>query len=90
MVFNHSLTAVYSKFFPPVVSRSETDQEQDQQKSTDTTELAAKLPDPPTTEPTNPEEPSLKKQKTEGEDDFVVVNEEDIREANEAAPKADL
>ncbi|KAF2727530.1 A1pp-domain-containing protein [Polyplosphaeria fusca] len=77
------------KYFPPVTSESD-EKEEEPAESTDETELASKLPDPPTAEPTNPEEPSPKKQKTEGADeDFVVVDKEEIKEAKEAEAKAD-
>ena len=57
--------------------------------STDATELATKLPDPPAAEPKHPGEPDSKKQKTEvSDDDFVVVDGEEAKKA-EAADKAD-
>ncbi|KAF2266001.1 A1pp-domain-containing protein [Lojkania enalia] len=91
------------KYFPPApaepkkTGEPKATEEADHTKTetTDETELAAKLPDPPTTEPKDPEEPSAKKQKIE-DNDFVVVDSEDAKEAkeaevkDEAAPKADL
>ncbi|KAF2792054.1 macro domain-like protein [Melanomma pulvis-pyrius CBS 109.77] len=91
------------KYFPPVVTESEKEETDEgaEDKSTNDTDLAAKLPDPPTTEPKDPEtvEPPAKKQKSEAlEDDFVVLDKQDVKEAKEAeaeaeakaAPKADL
>lgn len=82
-------------------SEKEKTEEGAEDKSTDDTDLAAKLPDPPTTEPKDPEatQPPPKRQKMEAlEDDFVVLDKEDVKEAKEAeaeaeakaAPKADL
>ncbi|KAL1608034.1 hypothetical protein SLS60_002973 [Paraconiothyrium brasiliense] len=74
-----------SKHFPPLADAEETDEAT--KTSTDEAEIAAKLPDPPTTEPKHPDEPSSKKQKTEAaEDDFVVVDKDDIK----GAPKGEL
>jgi hypothetical protein len=69
------------KYFPPV-AETEKPKEHTTEASTDENELAAKLPDPPQNEPTNPEEPSSKKQKiVEADDDFVVVDKEEATEA---------
>lgn len=88
------LTVRDRKYFPPTATeeKAEENAEEDAaEKSTDETELAAKLPDAPTAEPKDPEEPSQKKQRTEmAEDDFVVVDKEDAKEAKDDAPKADL
>ncbi|KAF2450980.1 macro domain-like protein [Karstenula rhodostoma CBS 690.94] len=79
-----------SKHFPPVTDAEETDDTA--KTSTDEAEIAAKLPDPPTTEPKDPEdpeEPSSKKQKTEAaadDDDFVVVDKDDAK----GTPKGEL
>ncbi|KAF2649905.1 A1pp-domain-containing protein [Lophiostoma macrostomum CBS 122681] len=87
------------KYFPPVVAEPEESEEQPEKPdqstaSTEATELAAKLPDAPTTEPTNPEEPASKKQKTDdAEDEFVVIDKDEAKDAAEAGaapPKADL
>ncbi|KAF2472766.1 MACRO domain-containing protein 1 [Lindgomyces ingoldianus] len=85
------------RFFPPVVAEPENADEPGKEKSTDETELAAKLPDVPTEEPKDPAEPLSKKQKTEAaEEEFVAVDREKTEEAEEAkqkeaeAPKADL
>ncbi|KAF2014295.1 A1pp-domain-containing protein [Aaosphaeria arxii CBS 175.79] len=79
-------------FFPPVSEPSTAATEEAQSKSTQEAEqLAAKLPDPPTNEPVNPDEPSQKKQKTDGiEDDFVVVEKEDARGSTPPPSKSDL
>lgn len=72
-----SLTS-YSKYFPPVTTSEKADEPA--MTSTDEAELAAKLPDPPTAEPKNPEEPASKKQKTDevdGDGDFVIVDKAD-------------
>lgn len=62
---------------------SEADAKEDTAKEAD---LAAKLPDPPTDEPTSPEGPSSKKQKTtEWEDDFVMVEKEEADEGKDTA-----
>ncbi|KAF2870623.1 hypothetical protein BDV95DRAFT_496085 [Massariosphaeria phaeospora] len=76
------------KYFPPVV---ESEDQPAEEKSTDETDLATKLPDAPTTEPTDPEQPSAKKQKLDSgddDDDFVVVEKEEAKEAEPA--KAEL
>ncbi|KAJ4287827.1 hypothetical protein N0V90_012531 [Kalmusia sp. IMI 367209] len=73
------------KYFPAVAEAEKADKSAT--TLTDETELAVKLPNPPTTEPKEPEEPSPKKQKTDGaEDDFVIVDKEDAKEL----PKADF
>ncbi|KAF2708646.1 macro domain-like protein [Pleomassaria siparia CBS 279.74] len=73
------------KYFPPVVTEETTEG-----KSSDELDLAARLPDAPTTEPKSPEaaQPSPKKQKTEAtEEDFVVIDKEEVKEAKEAEAK---
>ena len=73
---------VYSKYFPPIAEAEDAEK-----TSTDEADIAAKLPDPPTTEPKDPEEPSSKKQKTESADeDFVVVDKDGAR----GVPKGEL
>ncbi|KAG9195051.1 hypothetical protein G6011_00171 [Alternaria panax] len=67
-------------FFPPVASDSKPQEEQPSEPS----ELASQLPDAPTAEPQDTEDaqqPCSKKQKTsDTDDDFVVVEKEDIKE----------
>lgn len=67
---------------------AETEQRDDAAKtSTDEAEIAAKLPDPPTAEPKDPEEPSSKKQKTEpATDDFIVVDKDDAESTPKSGP----
>lgn len=83
----------------PTTDESEKQPEEPASTSDDAADLASKLPDPPTTEPTNPDEPSAKKQKTEvakeedTEDEYVVIDKEEAKgfaEAGVAPPKADL
>lgn len=73
---------VHSKYFPPVVEAGNADK-----TSTNEADIAAKLPDPPTAEPKDPEEPSSKKQKIESVDeDFVVVDKDRAK----GVPKGEL
>jgi hypothetical protein len=76
-------------YFPPV---NAAEQSSEQETSTDATELAAKLPSAPATEPKDPAEPSSKKQKTHTttDDDFVVVDEQEVDEAKKAEPARKL
>jgi hypothetical protein len=104
------LTMWDRKYFPPAAETTETEETAEdtqaaKEKSTGTEELANKLPDAPTTEPQDPDEPSPKKQKTEPtdeilenqkeettEDEYVVVDKEEAKgaaEAGVAPPKAD-
>ena len=84
-----------SKYFPPAAAKpTETE---DAEKSTDENELAAKLPDAPTTEPQDPvdlEQPSPKKQKVEipaaNDEELAVVDKEEVKDAKEETQKADL
>ncbi|KAF1976622.1 macro domain-like protein [Bimuria novae-zelandiae CBS 107.79] len=69
-----------SKYFPPPAEAEKTDEPE--KASTDEADIAVRLPDAPTTEPQDPEEPSAKKQKTEEVDDFVVVAKEDAKDHN--------
>lgn len=91
------------QYFPPVVSETETEEENTEEPAEKKTkaELEAKLPDPPTTEPkyTEAAQPFPKKEKTEAADnDFVVLGKEELNEAkvaeaeaeSKAVPKADL
>lgn len=85
---NDETLTIARNYFPPVAEAEKTEPTA---TSTDEAELAAKLPDAPATDPKDPEEPSAKKQKTETvEDDFVVVDKEDVKDAESFALKADL
>ncbi|KAF2272038.1 A1pp-domain-containing protein [Westerdykella ornata] len=72
----------------------EHEHEADNATTTDAAELAAKLPDAPTTEPVTPDKSSPKKQKVqESDDEYVVVDKEEAKglaEAGLAPPKKDL
>jgi hypothetical protein len=85
-----SLMRSNSKHFPPVATADAEETDDAAKTSTDEAEIAAKLPDPPTTEPKDPEdpdEPSSKKQKTDAADDeFVVVDKDDAK----STPKGEL
>jgi len=85
------ITDEFRNYFPPVADAEKT---APNATETDETELAAKLPDAPAADPKDTEdtdEPSSKKQKTEAaDDDFVVVEKEDAKGAEDIAPKADL
>ncbi|RMZ70052.1 lrp16 family [Pyrenophora seminiperda CCB06] len=73
-------------FFPPVVPEADAQVQQ----STEPSELASQLPDAPKTEPNDSDvsqQPLSKKQKTtETDDDFVVVEKDDITE-DESKPE---
>jgi hypothetical protein len=86
------------QYFPPVVSDSDsenpTEEEspregemKDKERGRD---LAIKLSDAPITEPKSPEaQPSPKKQKTDvTEDDFELLDKEEIKEAKDAEAEA--
>jgi hypothetical protein len=86
-----------STFFPPVEAADEPAKEQE--TSTEPSEILSQLPDAPTEDPKDVEDtlqPSTKKQKTEdADDDFVVVDKEDIKDdsakaAPEDKPKSEL
>ncbi|KAL1796025.1 hypothetical protein ACET3X_006249 [Alternaria dauci] len=74
-------------FFPPVAS----DSKAQEQQSTEPSELASQLPDAPTAElqdADDAEQPSAKKQKTsDTDDDFVVIEKEDIQDDDKAKPE---
>jgi hypothetical protein len=73
---------------------SEDDAEPQKHSETDDAELASKLPDAPTTEPTNPDEPSMKKAKrVDTDDDYVLIEKvetEGHQEYDVAQPKANV
>jgi len=88
------------QYFPPVVNdfdlKNPTEEEsslregetKDKQRGRD---LATKLPDAPITEPNSSEaaQPSPKKQKTDiTEDDFELLDKEEIKEAKDAEAEA--
>jgi hypothetical protein len=88
------------QYFPPVASdpdlENSTEEEstlreeetKDEEKGRD---LATKHSDAPTTEPKSPEavQPSPKKQKTDvSEDDFELLDKEEIKDAKDAEAKA--
>ena len=88
------------QYFPPVVSDlgSENSTEEESHLREEETkdkergrDLATKLPDAPTTEPKSPEavQPSPKKQKIDvSEDDFELLDKEEIKEAKDAEAEA--
>ncbi|KAI8941495.1 hypothetical protein NX059_002712 [Plenodomus lindquistii] len=71
--------------------KAEAEAEKENEQSTEPSELLSQLPDAPTIDPQEAEgvqQPSLKKQKVEeAEDDFVVVEKEDVKEDK---PKSEL
>ncbi|KAK7180449.1 hypothetical protein DPSP01_014127 [Paraphaeosphaeria sporulosa] len=76
-----------SKHFPPVPAPAPEETNDAAKTSTDEADIAAKLPDPPTSEPKDPEEPSAKKQKTEAAaDDLVAVDKDEAK----GTPKGEL
>ncbi|KAF1939787.1 MACRO domain-containing protein 1 [Clathrospora elynae] len=80
-------------FFPPIVTEdaAEGALATEHKQFTEPSQLASQLPDAPTTEPQDAEDsqqPSSKKQKIiEAEDDFVVVDKEDVKDDK---PKPEL
>lgn len=80
------LTRNYSKYFPPVDPSAPEHKPDDREQSTEPSELLSQLPDAPTTDPQEADgirQPSLKKQKTaeaDSEDEFVVINKEDVKD----------
>jgi hypothetical protein len=86
-----------STFFPPVEAEDKPAKEQE--TSTEPSEILSQLPDAPTEDPKDVDDtlqPSTKKQKTEdADDDFVVVDKEDVKDdsakpAPEDKPKSEL
>ncbi|KAF2122257.1 hypothetical protein BDV96DRAFT_482947 [Lophiotrema nucula] len=76
-------------YFPPATELSE--KTEGAATSADAAELEKKLPDPPTSEPKDPSEPSAKKQKTDGaEEEFEVIGDKEIKEAKDAESKVRL
>ena len=88
------------QYFPPVVSDPDSEnsteeasqlREEEMKDKERGSDLATKLPDARTTEPKSPEavQPSSKKQKTDvSEDDFELLDKEEIKEAKDAEAEA--
>lgn len=94
-----------STFFPPAADTTvnteaaldyDTEEEQEEGQGTEArTEILSQLPDAPTDEPMDGDhakQPSQKKQKINeaSDDDFIVVDKEEMDESDEAKPKAEL